>query len=327
MAPLRALALASLALSACVTTEGPQGKGGAQFQAAAQAKPAVPIERLYDVCWPLGSLPSDAVTLTFTSQGTQFETQGGATNSTARCLREIAESWPWDSRPDGKVEVKPPAKGPQAFAVLAWVKLLSESRYPAERGVRDPGPLAAACFAKHGLVRAGTRFEVNQNGLPLVRTIPAATTDTERCLEAVLSATVWPSTREFSLDFEGGLVGAPPADGDVSGYFAPDGDAPSPLDPQAVHDSIALKRAGVSACWESALARRAAIAGGRTVRFRTTAQGTVERAWIGGNLSDTRATAADLWLDRCLLDVVKTLRVEGAGVGEGLYTWVFASPG
>ncbi len=327
MTALRALALACLSVSACVTTEGPQGKGGAQFQAAAAARPAVPVERLYDVCWPAGALPTDSVTLSFTEKGTHFETQGGATNSTARCLREIAESWSWEPRPKGTIEVKPPRAGPQAFAVLAWVKLLSEGRYPAERGVRDPAPLAAGCFAKHGLVRSGTRFEVNAGGLPLVRTIPAATTDTERCLEAVLAATVWPSTREFSLDFEKGLVGAPAAEGDVSAYFAPEADAPQPLDPQAVHDSIALKRAGVAACWESTLARRAAIFGGRSVRFRTDAQGQVERAWVAGNLSDSPTTAADLWLDRCLLDVVKTLRVEGAGAGEGVYSWVFASPG
>ena len=317
-----------LLLAACATTsEGPQGQGGAGFRAVKAGPVPLPAEALYDVCWPDDATPQQRVTLVFQGAGgIAFSALEGASNSTARCMREIATAYPWVEQPAGTVVVAPPVKGPSAWAALAWVRLLSASRYGSERGELDPAPLVAACLARGGGARPGTRFEVSRPGQPPLHVVPAATTDSERCVEAVLGATAWPSTRPFSLGFDDAARGAPQPAGDVGDYFAPPGDSLAPLDPVRVKETLALRQPAVAACWDEALARRVNIGGGRSVRFRVGEGGAVQAAWVAGNVGSTPDTAADLRLDRCLLGVVRATRFEG-GPGDGVYTWVFASRG
>ena len=90
-----------------------------------------------------------------------------------------------------------------------------------------------------------------------------------------------------------------------------------------VKETIKLAGPKVSACWDAALLRRTTIGGGRTFRFRVDDAGTVMNAWVAGTLSDG-PTASDYLLDRCLADTLKGLHFPPS-VGDGLYTWVFAS--
>ncbi len=316
--------LAALLLS-CATPSGPTGQGGAQFRETKVEPPAAPVEAVYSVCWP-AEAPVGRVTLVFEGGGAiLFEARDGATNSTARCLREIAATWPWAQRPAGTVELAPPGRPPSGWEVLAWVKLLSATRYGPERGVLDPAPLVRGCLSAGGGLREATRFEVTHTPSFAVVVPGGAATDSERCVEAVLGSTAWPSTRAFALAFASDK-GAPAAAGDVSFYFAPGGDALPALDPARVSESVRLRQKGVAACWEAALGRRGGLGGGRTFRFRTDDTGGIASAWVAGNASDA-PTAADYVLDGCLRAVLRGVRVEGAGAGEGLYTWVFATRG
>ena len=317
--------LLTLVFTACATTpEGPSGQGGAAFRDVQASSSAAPIEALYAVCWPADALPKHHVTLQFDpGGGVMFEAKDGASNSTARCLREIVSTWAWTEKPTAPIEVAPPAGPPGGFAALAWVKLLSPSRYGPERGLTDPAPLVRACLAQGGAMRESARFEVTHAPAYSVKVPGGAVTDAERCIEAVLGSTAWPSTREFALDFQS-LAGAPPAGGDVSLYVTPKQPASSPLDPMRVSEAIKLQQQGVAQCWEQALIRRAGLGGGRTFRFRTDDTGALTAIWVAGNASEA-PTAADYILDQCLGQVLKRTRIAGAGAGEGLYTWVFAA--
>lgn len=279
------------------------------FREAVVEKPLVPASALFEVCWPPDAAPDGHVKLQFLPNNeVLFE---ATDNSTARCMREIAQTFPWGAdRPSGDVEVK--FAQPSGWAVLAYVKLLSASRFGPERGLLDPAPLAAGC----GAPRPGVMFAVRGSAVTVLPN--GAVTDSERCLEAVLGATAWPSARAYTFDFAGK---APPAAGDVSFYFAPQKPL-VPMDPQRVHDALALTRPRVAVCWETALARRAGLSGGRTVRISVRDDGSVENVSIAANASDARATAADYLLDQCLVDAVRSVRF-GPGAGDTAYSWVF----
>jgi hypothetical protein len=304
-------------LGACKTTEGPSGQGGARFEVTAPDAPAVPLEALFDICWPATSTPGQRVTLTTRGAELTFEVQGGASNSVGWCLRELATSVPSALRPSEKREVGPPPSPPSLWAALAWVKLLAPGRFGVERGLLDPAPLAAACIergARPGLV------QLEQLPVLTVRGLPGL--EAERCLEAVLGSTAWPSPKELTLQ-----VGPPPrsvaAAGDVAHYFSPDSEPGPPMDPQLIRETMRGASGQVSACWNEALVRRAGLGGSRTFRFRTDDAGRVTIAWVASALAEG-PVAADYLLDACLARVVRGLRFVGAR-GDGLYTWVFAT--
>lgn len=317
----RGLALAALALTAaaCRTAEV-TGPGGAGFRQVAVAAPTVPLESLFAVCWPLDALKAQRITLTFLDGDYVFETSEGASNSSGRCLREIAATWPWTGAPRSPITAGPPEQPIDGWGALAWVKLLSPSRYGPEKGLTDPAPLVRACIDRGGGPGPSLRFSVSGT---MVKT-GFASTEAARCVEAVLGSTAWPSTRELFFEFST-LSGAPDPVGDVAHYFSPPAGQGALLDPQAVRETIREAGSKVSACWDAALSRRAGLGGGRTFRFQADDAGRVRAVWVQGNLSDGPA-ASDFLLDRCLADVLRGLRFPG-GPGEGLYTWVFAARG
>jgi hypothetical protein len=278
------------------------------FREAVVEKPSLPGSALLEVCWPDDAPPDAKVTLHFLANDeVLFE---ATDNSTGRCMREIAQTYPWGAeRPSGDVELKPAhASG---WAVLAYVKLLSASRFGPERGLLDPAPLVAACNP-----RPGATFAIRGATVAVLPTGPV--TDADRCVEAVLGATAWPSSRPFTFELNGK---APAAAGDVSLYFAPQKTL-APLEPQRVHDAIMLVKPRIGVCWESALNRRAGLSGGRTVRIAVAEDGSVESATIASNATDARASAADYLLDKCLIEAVRTARF-GPGAGDTAYSWVF----
>lgn len=314
---MKHLLLSMLLLAACTTPSASQG--GAKFTDTAPAQLTLPPEALFAVCWPQDALAASRVTLTFLDGDVLFEAKHGASNSTARCMREIASTVVWPNKP-ATLEVAPPSQPIDGWAALAWVTLLSSSRFGPERGLLDPAARVAACVAKAGPLRATTAFIVRPG--QSIRVVPAALSDSERCVEAVLGATVWPSTRElyFSLD---GTRGTPAPEGDVSAYVVPDGTSGAALDPQSVRDVIQLAGKKVSACWESALARRAELGGARSFRFTVNDSGAVTQAWVTSTLGPNE-TASDALLDACLRDVLTALHFPPRA-GDGVYTWVFAT--
>jgi hypothetical protein len=296
------------------------GQGGAKFGEV--AAPTLDPAALFAVCWPQDALPSQRVTLTFDPGGVIFEAHDGASNSTGRCLRELATSVKWPKQPS-TLEVRPPSQPIDGWAALAWVKLLSPSRFGPERGVTDPTGTVAACLARGGPLRPTTRFVVRHTPGFEVRVLPSALSDSERCVEAVLAATAWPSARELFFDFST-PGGAPAPAGDVSLYVAPSGPSSgAALDPNMVKERVQAVSPAVGGCWEEALARRTTIGGGRTFRFRVGDDGFVTDAWVAATMSDG-PTAADLTLDRCLVRVLKGVHF-APQAGDGVYTWVFAA--
>ncbi|GMU62313.1 MAG: hypothetical protein AMXMBFR34_40760 [Myxococcaceae bacterium] len=316
----RLLVASALLLCGCKAAEV-TGPGAAGFRDVPVATPTGPIDSLFAVCWPLDALAGQRVALTFLDDGdVAFATTGGASNSSARCLREIASTWPWKERPKAPVTVAPPTQPIDGWGTLAWVRLLSPARYGPERGLVDPAPLVRACIDRGGGPGPSLRFTVEA---AMVK--PGFVgTEAGRCVEAVLGSTAWPSSRDVFFEFAT-LKGAPEATGDVSPYFAPPGSVGALLDPQAVRETIRAAGPKVSACWNAALERRAGLGGGRSFRFQTNDAGQVTHAWVQGNLADGPA-AADYLLDRCLADVLRGLRFGGLA-GEGMYTWVFAARG
>jgi hypothetical protein len=298
----------TLLVGACATAGPSPG-----FREVAVEKPALPGTALLDVCWKEGA--TEPVKLVFMPSEVLFE---AADNSTGRCMREIADTYPWGAeRPTGELVLKPAAPG--GWAVLAWVKLLAASRFGPERGLLDPAPYVAACLAK-GSLRSDTAFAIRYGPALTVSVLPAgAITDTERCVEAVLGATAWPSSRPFTLSFSSG--GGPAPSGEVGQYFASEKPV-TPIDPQRVHDALMTIKPAVATCWETALNRRAGITGGRTVRISVGDDGRVTHVAIAANASDARASAADWLLDQCLVQAVKTARF-GPGAGDTAYSWVF----
>jgi|GEM_PF-1751599 hypothetical protein len=320
---LRQVALLFGLLSqACATPSASQG--GARFEPVGPVRLSLPPEALFAVCWPQDALAAQRVVLTFLEGEVVFEAREGASNSTGRCLREIASTVVWPQRPT-TLEVAPPVQPIDGWAALAWVKLLSSSRFGPERGVVDPAPLVAACVTRAGPLRPSTRFVVRHTPGFEVRPLPSAVADSERCVEAVLSATAWPSSRELFFEFSS-AAHAPPAEGDVSAYVVPPGSSTGlALDPTLVKDVVRLAGPKVSACWDAALVRRTSIGGGRTFRFRVDDAGAVTHAWVASTMSEG-PTAADLLLDRCLRDTLRGLHFPPQA-GDGVYTWVFATRG
>ncbi len=320
------LLLAALCLAGCVTSEGATGQGGAKFNAATGA-PRASAEELFPVCWPADAAAPQKIKLATLPNGkVVFEAADGASNSTGRCLVEIAGSYP-DRKFDG-VELAPPGARPTGWAVLAYVQLLSATRFGPERGLLDPAPLVHACIFKGDGLRAGARFSVSfdpdakvrlesSDGAPM-----APLTASERCVDAVLGSTAWPSTRAFTLEFAKASAG----EGDVGQYFGPGG-AQGALDPVKVKEAMTMRGPAVSACWDQALARRPSLGGGRSVRLRVDDTGRVSQVSVVGNVSAEPATASDYLLDLCLAAAASGAHFPGGVAGDAVYSWVFAQRG
>lgn len=301
-------------------TQRVAAQGGAVFRDVTAESPSLPALALYSVCWPQEASPTERVLLTWLDDDVVFEAQLGASNSTGRCLREIATTYPFATRPTGTLRLGPPRQPLDGWAVLAWVKLLSASRFGPERGLLDPSPLVRACL-QHGELRSITRFVVRHVPGPEIRVIPSVVSEAERCVEAVLGSTAWPSSRSVFFDFaKSAGAGSPGVE--VGLYYAPASSLGRALDPAVVKESMLAIRPRVAQCWDAAVVRRTGLGGARTFRFRVDDSGAVTHAWVtqGGEA----LVAADYLLDRCLEGALGSMRLPPTS-GDGVYTWIFAA--
>jgi hypothetical protein len=306
-----------------------------------------------DVCWPRVAAPLERVRLTFHLKGGAlddviFEPTGGASNATGRCLQQIAWEYPWEQERGGIpdfLDVSPPAARPSGWYDLAYVALLAEGAYGPERGLLDPAPLVRACMENGAGLRPHIRFrvrthpsrvsvffELSEVERPDQRWTEAelAATDSERCIKAVLGATVYAGTRNFELELSD-LSGAPPPAPaeEVAAYFppknGPQAEVSGFVEPLAVREQLSSRQAQVTACWEAALGRRSGLFGGRTFRLRIGAGGQIDYAHVVANRSDREDEAEDYLLDRCVLQAISPVRfppVRGGGA-EVAYSFVF----
>jgi len=306
-----------------------------------------------DVCWPRAALPAERVRLSFYLESGRlrditFQPAGGASNATGRCLQQIAWKYPWEAEPGGLPELldlTPPAARPSGWQDLAYNALLAEGALGPERGLLSPAPLLRACMENGAGLRAHIRFRVRTQPVrvsvffelseverPEQRRTEAdlATTDSERCIKAVLGSTAFAGTRNYELEL-GDLSGAPPAApaGEVSAYFAPGtgpaADVAGTIEPAAARERLSQRRPQVTACWEKALQRRSALFGGRTFRMRVGEGGQVDFVHVVANRSDREDEAEDYLLDRCVIDALSGARfppVPGGGA-EVAYSLVF----
>ena len=323
---MRRLALAALLLVGCKTPEGASGQGGAQFNQTVTA-PGLPAGELFGICWPADATPQQHITLATLASGKMvFEASGGASNSTGRCLVEVASSYP--DKEAVEVEVVPPVHRPSGWAGLEYVRLLAATRFGPERGVLDPAPLVRACISKGDGLRAGSRFQISFDPDVKVRleSLDGAPmtpiTGSERCVDAVLNATAWPGTRPLTLELDSATGGAGP----VEMYFGFDG-AQGALDPVKVKEGMSSRAPAVAQCWDQALARHAGLGGGRSIRLRVDDTGAVTQVAVAGNVSAEPITAADYLLDQCLIGVTRTAHFPAGSAGDAVYSWVFARRG
>jgi hypothetical protein len=329
------------ALCACRTAapvEGDRVPAGGVTAPVERTRPSVSARALFDVCWPEPGAPSQKVTLTLVQQGGKlkdvvFESEG-APNTVGRCMQQIAWEFPWEGPPPEQLVLTPPAARPSGWTSLAYVTLLSEGSYTPERGLLRPAPLVRACL-EGGAHRKALRYRVQPHPVRVSvldgerAGADRAVTDAERCVEAVLAATVYPSSRVLELsfqDFNGAPAAAPARE--VAAYFGPPG-PPVPegeLDALVAKDRISARQPAVSACWDAALGRRDGFSGARTLRIRFSPDGAVAFAQVISNRSDRELEAADYLLDACLVGAVSSLRLPppGGGGAELAYSWVFA---
>ena len=304
------------------------------------SRPSYSAVELMNVCWPEDAAPTERVRLSFERtdgvlRQVFFEALDGAANSTARCMRQVAVSfpWGWNEVPE-RLELTPPGVAANGWVILAFHELVSHGLPENSNGLERPSELVAACLA-NGSVRPSLRFNVqpapvrvslwvwyNEGWRETSTVLPS-----ERCVAAVLASTAF-STRSYTLNFSEESSNLSPAPkSEVSFYFPKEtfsrGLIIEPALLAKVMQSIKPK---VEACWNSALERRWGIGGGRTFRWRVGEKGVVEHVWVDENLSDSGTEFVDYLFDRCLSNVLKdTPYSESAGPFEGLYSWVFAN--
>lgn len=348
----------ALALGACAAPPLAGGSSPGQGPAPRPAerkrsRPTISVRSLMDVCWPRTAGATERVRLTFFLEEGRlkdivFEPSGGASNATGRCLQQIAWEYPWPAEPVSIPEfldVTPPAARPSGWYYLAYNTLLAEGAHGEDRGLLAPAPLVRACMSNGAGIRPHIRFRVQTHPVrvsvffelseverPDQRRTEAdlATTDSERCIKAVLGATVYPGTRNFEMEFSD-LTGAPPAAPgvDVAAYFAPGeaADVSGTLEPMAVRERMAEQQASVAGCWEAALARRSGLFGARTFRMRIGTAGEVSFAHVIANRSDRADEAEDFLLDRCIAEGLSKVRFPPIARGSGAevaYSFIFA---
>ncbi|MFT3835789.1 MAG: hypothetical protein QM723_02185 [Myxococcaceae bacterium] len=289
------------------------------------------LTRLFAVCWPANTPANAAVVLDFShADDVGFDTQNGATNSTARCMREIAFSVPAAERPHGQLTVSP-GEAPSGWAILAWVKRVSMP-VAGNASITDPAPLIAGCLTLDGGIRKGLKAAVGfepalESHLSLGGRHGSASTDAERCVLAVLGSTKWPSTRPYELDLpESDLLKPAPNTAFAAAYDSAHGFTGPTRDALQVKSAFAAELRKVSACWEDAISRRAGLAGGRTVRLQVDASGAQTKVAVAPFAGDGLEVSDEL-LDRCLLDVASAVKLPAGEAGQASYSWIFAERG
>lgn len=334
---LTTLAYALAALScAHGTAAGERTPRGAELRAAAL--------ELMAACWPSIGHTGEVVRLTFTREegaleDVEFEARNGAPNAVGRCIAHIAWRFPWEGRFPETLEVLPPLAKPNGWTYLAHLAVLAAGTYPPERGLTHPAPLVRACFAS-GDARRSLRYRVQPQPVritPFVESIVAGVaqtepqlpaTDAERCVVAVLAASVFPSSRVLELEFTDlRMAPEPAALTDVAFYFPAPADPPArgAVDTAAVQPAMLSAQPDVSACWERAVLRRASLHGGRSLRLRVAPDGSVAHATVVENESNAIEDAADYLLDQCLVAAVRKVKLPppAGGAAEVTYSWVF----
>jgi hypothetical protein len=307
-----------LLFTACATTSGSTGSGSSE------------LNRLLSVCWPAGSASPATVTLDFSHAGdVGFETSGGASNSTARCMREIALSFPPQERPGGQLAVQPgePADG---WTILDWVKRVSVP-VAGNPSLTDPAPLIAGCLGLHGGIRDRLKPAVSfepalQTYLALNDVHGSPATDTERCVLAVLGSTRWPATRPYALALPTGEakeIAHQPDAAAVALYDSATNFTGPLRDPLQVKSAFGAVLPKVSACWEEAISRRAGLVGGRTVMLQVDETGKQLKAAIAPLMGEG-LEVNDYLLDRCLVAAASGAKLPPGERGRALYSWVFA---
>lgn len=306
--------------------------------------PTFAVAHLLGPCWPQDASGEESVVLTLIRDGGKlrdifFETKGGATNAVGRCLRQVLWEYPWRGDIPETIEVTPPSEPPHGWATLEHIRLLSSASFGADRGVLDPIPLVQACVRHGGGLRPGLVFAVRTQPVrvfALAAGIGSAFKPTEvvsgaeRCVQAVLSSTVYPGSRSYILDFSRGTPpGEPAALAEVAQYLDPAGAKEATGNLDFSHAKAALQglQPAIGACWEATLNRRAGVSGARTFRIRVEPSGKVAFAQVIADRSSGAGTeAVDYLLDRCIADAVRSAKIpppEG-GAAEFAYSWVFA---
>jgi hypothetical protein len=308
-----------LLLSACVTTSGATGSASSG------------LSRLFSVCWPAGTQPAAKITLDFSHAGdVGFETENGATNSTARCMREIALSLRPNERPGGQIALQP-SEPPNGWVILQWVKQVA-TPVAGNASLTDPAPLIAGCLSLDGGIRKGLKAAVGfepalETHLSLGGRHGSASTDAERCVLAVLGSTKWPATRPYELDFpESDSLAPSPNAAAVALYDSAHGFTGPTRDPLQVKSAFSSEVRKVSACWEDAIARRAGLTGGRTVRLQVSNTGAQSKAAVAPFMGDG-LEVSDYLLDKCMLDVASGVKLPAGEAGQAAYSWIFAERG
>jgi hypothetical protein len=309
-----------LLLAGCATTSGSTGGGSSD------------LTRLFAVCWPARAQPTaqlpPKITLDFShSDDVGFETENGATNSTARCMREIALSFPPAERPKGQLTLTP-LEQPNGWVILAWVKRVSLP-VAGNAALTDPAPLIAGCLTLDGGIRKGLKAAVGfepalETHLSLGGRRGSASTDAERCVLAVLGSTKWPATRPYELELpDADSLKPPPNATGAQVYDSAHGFSGGTRDPLQVKSAFTAELRKVSVCWEDAIGRRAGLVGGRTVRLQIDAAGAPQKAAIAPFIGEG-LEVSDYLLDRCLLDVASTAKLPPGEAGQAAYSWIFA---
>jgi hypothetical protein len=339
----------SLAATACLVAACRTAAPAASSSTALES-PGLSAERLMEACWEPGPPPQARVQLQFFTEDealkeVRFDAVGGASPTVGRCAREVALSYPWPpGRVPERLELAPPRERTSGWAKLAYVALLAEDRARARvaaggtegaEGLRSPGPLVHACLrrgegpqdARFRVRTYPTRVDVELEDAKGSVTYGEPRTRAQRCVAAVLGATVWPNRRGHELDFSRREDAPPPAPPEaVARYFPEDTTRLPPLGPDVVQEAMTRLRPAVSICWEAALRRRPELHGGRSVQLVVDADGGVQAAAIAENSSDVPEEAADYLLDGCLLGALGQLRFQppGSGPSRATYSWVFA---
>lgn len=316
-------------------------------RAQAEGSPVVnPISprALMDCCWPEAGISPERVRLEILTDGNRirdvlFETEGGASNGVARCIREVAFSSVWPDGIPSSVEVTRPITRPSGWLYLAHIAMLNNGA-PPDRGLLNPAPVIRSCLDRGGFrpslrMRAQTRptrvepfIEMSPVNQPHERFAEATEvrSDSERCVEAVLASTVFPVARSFEFDFSD-LSRAPAAApaAEVAFYFPIENTRQfsGTLEAARVQEGLTDRRSAISECWEKALSRRSELAGARRLEVRLRTTGRVVATQVIG--AEGTPEVVDYLFDRCLVHAIEEAKFIGSidGPARFAYTWIF----
>jgi hypothetical protein len=268
-----------------------------------------------------------------------FETEGGASNNVARCLREVAFTFPWPKGIPSSLDVTPPVARPSGWLYLAYIAMLNRGSAN-DRGILDPASLMRACFDR-GAIRPALRFRVHTRPVwvePFVEMSPVnkpherfaepvtLQSDAERCVEAVLASTAFPVARNFEFDFADlSRAPAPAPASEVAFYFPAENGRQfsGTLETERIQEGLAERRPAIAQCWEGALARRSELSGARRLEVRLRTTGRVVSAQVVP--TDGGPEVIDYLFDRCLVRAIEQAKFTSSTGGSArfAYTWMF----